>query len=305
MDIITSSSRSYALYSDGYVFVSPRQVGISGANQSDLLKALTLYLNSDFSRYQQWLTSASLGVERDRVNLDSLKQIPVPFDDLSDEDYRELAHLFDEIVRAEKRERESQVNEGVLFASSKKKSYLPTLESLISDMNDRLYDVLKITKKQQALIKDMLDVRFKLNDGRIAREATDAASKKEIDAFARIFQGELDSFLDHSGQKRVHRVKVFIADRSVVMIVDHLKRSMVTQPVVNEVKDTEIRQKLEEVGERLGEKRSQWVYFTRCLRMYEGRSTYIFKPRQRLYWLKSQALAEADEFIAEKLAREL
>jgi len=44
------------------------------------------------------------------------------------------------------------------------------------------------------------------------------------------------------------------------------------------------------------------MYFTRCLQIHEARRTYIFKPRQRLYWLKSQALAEADDFIAEKLA---
>jgi hypothetical protein len=46
------------------------------------------------------------------------------------------------------------------------------------------------------------------------------------------------------------------------------------------------------------------MYYTRCLRIYEKRRTYIFKPRQRLYWLKSQALVEADEFIAEKLEKE-
>ena len=171
-------------------------------------------------------------------------------------------------------------------------------------MNDRVYEALGITKKQRWLIEDMLNVRFKLNDGRIAREATYAANKKEISDFARIFQDELDLFLDHSGKRKVHKVKVLYGDSSVVMIVDHLRHSMITRPEVSEVKDGEIRHKLEEVGKRLREERSQWMYYTRCLRIYERRRTYIFKPRQRLYWLKSQALAEADDFIAEKLATE-
>ncbi len=303
--IVISASRSYILYSNDYVFVSPRQIGISGeVNQSDLLKALTLYLNSEFIRYQQWLTSASLGVERDCVNLDSLERIPVPFANFSNENYRELAHLFDEIIKTEKRARESQENEGILFSNSKSKSSLALLDSLVSDMNSRVYEALGIAKKQRGLIEDMLNVRLKLNDGRVAKEATDPVNKKEISDFARIFQDELDLFLDNSGKRKVHKIKVLYSDNSAVLIVDHLRRPETTKPELVEVATGEIRGELDRLQNRLTMKRSQWIYFTRCLRIYEDRRTYIFKPRQRLYWLKSQALVEADEFIAEKLATE-
>ena len=181
---------------------------------------------------------------------------------------------------------------------------MPSLDSLIRDMNDRVYEALGIAKKQRGLIEDMLNVRLKLNDGRIAREATDAANKKEIDNFARIFQDELDLFLDHSGRKRVHKVKVLCAEKSAVMIVDHLKRSMKGKPIVEEVEDGRIREELDGLEERLGREWRHWIYYKRCLRIYEKRRTYIFKPRQRLYWLKSLAFVEADEFLAEKLATE-
>jgi hypothetical protein len=299
--IIISASRSYILYSDDYVFVSPRQIGISGVSQSNLLKALTLYLNSDFIRYQQWLTSASLGVERDCVNLDSLKRIPVPFAHFSNEDYCELAHLFDKIVEAEKQEREAPPP---LF-NSRRKSSFSLLDTLLKQMNNKVYDLLGIgDKKERWLIEDMLNVRLKLNDGRVAKEATAPANKKEITDFARIFQDELDVFLDHTGKGKVHEVKVLYGDNSVVMIIDHLKHPAMGNPMVEEVKDARIREELDGLEERLGKERSQWIYFKRCLRIYEKRRTYIFKPRQRLYWLKSQALAEADEFIEEKLATE-
>ena len=216
----------------------------------------------------------------------------------------EWAELHDKIVEAEKRELESQERKEILFSNFQKTSSLPSLKSLIKEMNDRVYESLGITKKQQWLIEDMLKVRFRLNDGRIAREAIKAANKKEIEEFARIFQDELDFFLDHTGRNRVHKVKVLCAEKNTVMIVDHIRRPTITNPKVTIVKDSEIRHKLEELGKRLREERSQWMYFTRCLRIYEGRRTYIFKPRQRLYWLKSQALAEADEFIAEKLVTE-
>ena len=109
-------------------------------------------------------------------------------------------------------------------------------------------------------------------------------------------------FLDHSGKSKVHNVKIYYSDNSTVMIVDHLKQSTATEPEVNKVEDNKTRQIMNELQEKLTEAKSQWIYFTRCLQIHEGRKTYIFKPRQRLYWLKSQALAEADDFIAEKLA---
>jgi len=169
-------------------------------------------------------------------------------------------------------------------------------------MNDKVYKLLGISKKQQWLIEDMLGVRMKLNDGKTAKEARDPASKEEITDFAHIFQEELDLFLDHTGKRKVHKVKVLYAGTSAVIIVDHLMRSMATKPEVVKVQDDQTRRELNKIQGKLTETRSQWMYFTRCLQIHEARRTYIFKPRRRLYWLRSQALAEADDFIAEKLA---
>jgi hypothetical protein len=267
-----------------------------------LLKALALYLNSEFVIYQQWLTSASWGIERDNSNLDDLKQLPVPLSKLSDDDLTEWANLHDEIVATNKREQENLQDEKVPLFGSRRKTSQPSLNSLLKQMNDKVYKLLGISKKQRWLIEDMLDVRMELNDGKIAKKATNPATEEQITDFAHIFQEELDLFLDHTGKRKVHKVKVLYADSSAVIIVDHLMRSMATKPVVEKVQDGKIRRELEALHDRLTEIRSQWMYFTRCLQIHEDRRTYIFKPRQRLYWLKSQALAEADDFIAEKLA---
>jgi hypothetical protein len=227
----------------------------------------------------------------------------VPLSKLSDDDLTEWAKLHDEIVAADKRERKSQQDRGTPLFNSRRRTPLPSLNTLLKQMNDKVYKLLGITKKQRWLIEDMLDVRMKLNDGVFdAEEAIKAATKEELTDFAHIFQEELDLFLDHTGKRKVHKVKVLYAGSSTVMIVDHLKRSMITQPVAVKVQDDKIRQELEALQDRLTETRSQWMYFTRCLQIQEDRRTYIFKPRQRLYWLKSQALAEADDFIEEKLA---
>jgi hypothetical protein len=301
--IIISAARIFSTYSDMDFMIPPRQIGIAGdETQKHLLKALALYLNSEFVIYQQWLTSASWGIERDNSNLDDLKQLPVPLSKLSDDDLTEWANLHDEIVATNKREQENLQDEKVPLFGSRRKTSQPSLNSLLKQMNDKVYKLLGISKKQRWLIEDMLDVRMELNDGKIAKKATNPATEEQITDFAHIFQEELDLFLDHTGKRKVHKVKVLYADSSAVIIVDHLMRSMATKPVVEKVHDGKIRRELEALHDRLTEIRSQWMYFTRCLQIHEDRRTYIFKPRQRLYWLKSQALAEADDFIAEKLA---
>ncbi|MEK6704850.1 MAG: hypothetical protein AABZ06_03600, partial [Bdellovibrionota bacterium] len=304
--IIISASRSFSVYSEVDFIIPPRQIGIAGDRKhAYLLKALTLYLKSEFVRYEQWLSSTAWGIERDRPNLDDLKKLPVPLSVLSDKELVEWAKLHDELVAADQRERESHQHRNAPLFNSRQRSSLPSLDTLLKQMNDKVYELLGISnKKQRWLIADMLSVRMKLNDGNIAKKATDPATEEEILEFASIFQEELDLFLDHTGKRKVHEVKVLYTDSSAVMIVDHLKRSMATEPKVVKVQNARTRLELSKLQEKLTETRSQWFYFTRCLQIHEDRKAYIFKPRQRLYWLKSQALVEADEFIAEKLVTE-
>ncbi len=305
--LIISASRKFSVFSDIDFMVPPRQIGISGGeNQHEILKVLALYLKSSAAYYLQFWSTAEMGVERDVFILDDLKSLPVPIASLSADELTEWAKLHDEIVEAEKAGREVQENKDTPLFKAPKKSPSPSLNDLLKRMNNNVYKLLGIGKKQQWLIEDMLDVRMKLNDGVFnAKEVITPASEKEIESFARIFQEELDLFLDHDGKRKVHKVKVLFAGSSAVMIVDHLKRSSRTEPKVMQVEDKQVRRELNDLQERLRQSSSsQWMYFTRCLRKYEGRRTYIFKPRERLYWLKSQALADADEFIAEKLATE-
>jgi hypothetical protein len=63
----------------------------------------------------------------------------------------------------------------------------------------------------------------------------------------------------------------------------------------------EIARELQTIQSLLRERRSQWIYFNRNLRIYEGTTTYIAKPMQRLHWLESQAMLDANEIIAETL----
>ena len=71
--VIVSAARNFAVYSDEFIVVPPRQIGIVSVDGNrSLLKALALYLSSDFAYYHQFLTATELGVKRDRLPVDVL-----------------------------------------------------------------------------------------------------------------------------------------------------------------------------------------------------------------------------------------
>ncbi|NOQ20938.1 MAG: N-6 DNA methylase, partial [Desulfobacterales bacterium] len=81
--IIVDAARRFGVFSDEFIVVPPRQIGIS-AKPSDviLLKTLSLYLSSDFTSYHQFLSATFWGIERDRPTKEDLGNLPIPLDDL-------------------------------------------------------------------------------------------------------------------------------------------------------------------------------------------------------------------------------
>ncbi len=78
--VIVSAARYFAVYSEQFLVVPPRQIGIvSPAEDHDFLKALSLFLSSDFVFYHQFLTSVQFGVQRARATLQALRTLPIPF----------------------------------------------------------------------------------------------------------------------------------------------------------------------------------------------------------------------------------
>lgn len=306
--VILDECRRFAVFTDDFVVIPPHQIGVSFGEKCNkenriFLKALALYLKSTAAYYLQFWTAVKMGIERDVFNLADLKKIPVPLSTLSETDLLEWAKLHDDIVKAEKSERKDCNNIKTSFFDSKRETS-KELDTLLVKMNNKVDKILGISNRQRWLIEDFVNFRVKLNDGKVAEEAIESASKKEIFTFAQIFQREIDLFLDHTGNRKVHKVCVYYTDESAVLVVDHMKRSMTTTPEVIEVCDNKTRKVFGDLQNKLTAQKSQWLYYTRCLRVYEERRTYIFKPRQRLYWLKSQALVEADEFIEEKVGAE-
>ncbi|MCH8314824.1 MAG: N-6 DNA methylase [Planctomycetes bacterium] len=303
--VIVSAARNFAVYSDQYLIVPPRQIGIaSPAEDKDFLKALSLYISSDFVYYHQFFTSTEFGVKRDRATLEALRRLPVGIAALSPAKLRAWSKLHSQLTQTTPRRlsRKKEVAPG----RDRQTTFLPPdnandeLERLLAELNEMVSESLNLETSERALIHDLVQVRLALNDGKTGERAIRAPKEPELETYARRLKSELDDFIDGELPKR-HDVCVVYDQWSGMIQINLVRQSAMPHKVTVIKADAAGAKQLEKTRQRLRVERAQWIYFDRNLRIYEGTRTYIFKPMQRFHWTESQAMIDAREIIAETL----
>lgn len=282
--VVVSASRNFAVYSDDFLVVPARQIGISSPSENrGLLKAIALYLNSDFVAYHQFLKSPQAGVEIFVNTLAALRSLPLPFDaaiNLSD-----WESLYSRMAR-ESAGRDDFDQSG-----------------LVKELNDFTFEALKLSSRDRAAVEDLISVRLGLNQGKIGQFAVEQPPNYELEAYARTLRDELDHFISQSSSTR-HRVDILVGGGSGLVAVDLIAGNGSHRTVNVWAASEQAGHQLAETQHRLTERRAQWLYFNRNLRVYEGSRTYVLKPLQRFHWTRTQAILDAAEIIAECLEAE-
>ena len=280
--VVVSVSRNFAVYMETFLAVPARQIGVaSPSGNRGLLKAMALYLNSDFVAYHQFLKSPQAGVERFVNTLTALRDLPVPFEDPTSLERWET--LYSRIA----------ANSGTDNFD----------QSSIDELNELTFDTLKLSWRARAAVGDLVGIRLGLIEGKIDQSAVRKPSKDELESYARRLGDDLDEFISQSSSARHHVDLLIGADSGLVAIeLDHGVEAQSAGNVWT-ASEPEARQ-LAEIRERLIEQRAQWLYFNRNLRVYEGSRTYILKPLQRFHWTGTQAIQDAAEIIADGLEPE-
>lgn len=299
--VVVSAARNFAIYSEDYLIVPPRQIGvISPSGDKRLLKAFTVYMNSDFAYYHQFFASPQLGVKREVSTLGALKGVPLPFLDLSDELLTEWAALHDRLVAASLAALAAgdALPDG-LFSRSDRGTSAESIDALLRNANDLVNDALGLKPRERVLVHDLVHVRLELTDGRLGQRAVGPPTVDHLRAYAVRLQSELDDFIGDTLPKR-HNVEV-LHDRHTGMIHVDFVPADKRRPIAVLEADSPTATQLERTRARLRQQRAQWVYFDRNLQIFEGTSTYIFKPMQRFHWTESQAMCDAAEIIGKTL----
>lgn len=300
--VIVSEARHFAIYSDTPFVVPPRQIGISSTpDKVALLKALALFLSSDFAFYHQFLTSTRYGVERDVANASTLEQIPIPFGKSSKKELRAWEELHSQLVELSPRRVDIESNDDQLKLAYPGGAASRRTANLVRELNNLTNDALGLDSRERALVHDLKHVRLDLNDGKTGQLAVRPPELKEMRTYARSLKSKLDAFIGNELPKR-HSVGIVHDALSAMICVNLTKDTIGARRIVVEHADGEGVRQLERTRRRLRQRVSQWVYFDRNLRLYEGTRTYLFKPMQRFHWTESQAMCDAAEIIAETLA---
>lgn len=301
--VIVSEGRTFAVYSEDFIVVPARQIGIvSLSSDRNFLKALSLFLSSDFVFFHQLFHASHFGVKRPIATLKALRKLPVPILGLGREELKQWAALHTELSKCKPRFLEDTKKTSTeypdLFETPDTK-----LKELLTRLNELVADALSLSMEERALVHDLVQVRFALDDGKMGDAAMRAPATKELRAYAKTLKDELDDFAgDEAG--RSHRITVVSDGRSAMIEIDFTKDlEAARKPSVLDAAEAEAKAFNKTRNLLLSEESAwQWAYFNRNLRIYRGRKTYVFKPLNRFHWTPSAALTDASQIIAETLA---
>jgi hypothetical protein len=282
--VFVAPSGAFSVYEDEFLVIPPRQIGVgAAADKSALLKAIALYLNSDFARYYQFFYSPQPGIQKTISTTRDVGAIPIPFDETSGSLLQPWVELFEQIA-AENRERDD-------FSAS----------PLVRTLNELASDALRLTEHDRALVHDLVHIKMDLTRGKVGRRAIATPDRDQVREYALALRDELDSFLGDDLSFR-HRVRIAVGDDAGAVEILVVGNTRNQQPVSVESASPQLSVELALARANARQEVAQWFYFDRNLRIYNVAFTYICKPMQRMHWTRTQALLDAGEIIADSLA---
>jgi hypothetical protein len=302
--ILVSAARNFAVYSEQFFLVSgSRQIGIASPTQNEqLLKALSLFLSSDFAFYCEFFLSTELGVERDRSTLKALRQVPCPLAEMPRNELGIWAKLYDKLAEATQEVyRRGRLWQNVNWQSLRGLTSVVS-NDLTNELNSLVYDALRLSREERSLVRDLVRVRLALNDGQLGHEAVRRPTKPEMRSYGVALQAELDDYVRGELPGK-HDVQIVYDDLSGMVCVRLVRNGTAASHVSLMRADDSEATALERCRQRIRQKRSQWVYFDRNLRIYDDSHTYVLKPMQRFHWTETQARVDAMDIISESISR--
>jgi Eco57I restriction-modification methylase len=264
-----------ASYTDNDCSFNSKVIGVHH-HDSNLLKGLACLLNSQFATYFIFLTSASIGIEREEIKPNELYNLPLF---LTENDFYELSQLYD-----------SHISDDPLTSEF-------NTEVLEEEINNYIFDKLFLVKDAKSYIID----DFILHTLPLLKKNNDVIklqpNTKNIINFSKSLVSELNDFLD--GQDLFANTTIYNINRFAPLMMIKLSFETKKKEIVQS--KGFIDDELKKLDKHLWEKKSTNIYFRKKLNYKNGNDIYIIRPNQRRFWSQSMALEDASELILEIL----
>ena len=323
-----------AFSSQSFVYTTA-MTGISGPSEdSNLLKALTALLNSNFAQYYWFLTSSSWGVEREEVTVGELKNLPFPFLDAGSVKIARIARLVDRLATlsvtpqgliplAERVHLEEKVklrfhvsdtyadnwNENRMSSSHLREepfdfsNYISKqISHLEQELNYSIYDCFGLSEQEVRLIEDTVQYTIGFFN---SPERSMALQQPTVDmqvSYAKTYVEALNFYLEPIDRKLTATLFV---DQNLPMVgvrFVSIKREEEIPAIQLAIPNAHMFEALPNLQQMGLEKFSRNMYHRRNYRIYDSKDAIsIFKPAESRLWTTSSALSDAEETIAELL----
>jgi hypothetical protein len=304
--IVVSAAWTFSVFSHSFLVIPHPHFGISGEpSQGPLLKALSLFLSSRFATYHQFLSAPLWGVERNRVELKPFLTLPIPLDHLGEEGLTPWVDLYDRLAgiptaQFRRKRKSAKIEDGLFRFAQEEVDFADEIEVLVELVNHLAYEALELSESERWQVEDFVNVKMGLMDGRLGKEAVARPSKSLIRDYCQVVCRELANYF-HGDSHRRYQASAIFDDLLVSIEIRLIAINHKTEELIRVEENSNASSKLAEILSDGKNEHAQWFYFERSLRVLIGESIYVFKPMQIFHLTRSQAVADANEIVAEKI----
>jgi type I restriction-modification system DNA methylase subunit len=242
-----------------------------------VLKALSAYINSIFSNYYLSLSSASWGIERERVQSNEMLELPAIIEKIDLKNIEKLSSKIDEIISIKK---SNEVNQDISHLEKQ-------IDQIIYN------DILKLTQDEQIIIQDTLDYSLDLFENQEKSKAV--LPVNNVDVYSKRVTTELNEWLDDVDLK-VSATHYNITSNCPLYMV---RLSFGNDFVKTKISKDDIYNELKTLDKKLWNEESQNLYFRKKLNYYDNNDVYIIKPNQRRFWSETAAMEDYRTLLIE------
>jgi len=328
--ILSPGWGSFVTFSDVDFLVPPRVMGIAGPEEdANILRALSLYLNSNLVSYYLFFHVPEWGVFRNAryVTLSELKKVPIPNFGL--EEVEELAALHQRLVDAEAQSilaafakvqnlQKKLLNSNQAMASGDRT--IPDLLAKVSTeqktqiekeidafhqnaqrmIDEKIFDLFDIPEDIRMLVTDFIQVRLLLDRPAAFEQVIREPNKQELLDYARELRDELDDFVEDDTH---HGISITYSPDLIECIIDVVNTETPVTLDSSRVRQGDVTSSriLSDLSKSLREQVSQWVYVQRGLRLFDGPRIHLYKPPRLIDWTRTQAMNDAGDILGEVL----
>lgn len=243
-----------------------------------LLKGLTCFLNSSLVEYFIFLCSPSIGIEREEVKINEIKNLPFL---LQTDDLYKLADLYDLLLKRDSIQ--TEVNE----------------DTIEKQINDFICDKYGMSAKEKLLIRDFSTMTKQLMM-KSYKNAMYPVNTEEMIRYTSRVCNEINDFLTDTTLKISGSYYASQTYSSLSLIKLSFDNELTTQTHNTYDVSTE----LDKLDKLLWEQRGEGIYFRKKVTYYDNNDIYVIRPNQKRFWTESMAIEDATEIILEILNME-